>query len=204
MLVSGSKQTGGRTQYSVSLAVSLEEAARDVPWSLAAKMREVAANNDKAFAKVHSRRAASISADWSNAYGNSGPANEANVCMLRYRQVPSDAYRRFVLKTAERYRKADVDLQKPLWPGTMGSVIFLMLNAHELTSEDKYLQAADRFARTGVKLFLNDTCPLPKASHVHDHYEAVTNSDTLMMAFLKLWLVKNHPESKISLIFTDR
>jgi len=204
MLVSGSKQRGGRATYSVSLAISLEEAARNVPTNLAAKLREAAANNDKVFGEVHSRQALGIPADWSNAYGNSGPANEANVCMLRYRHVQSDAYRRFVLNTAERYRDADIDLRKPVWPGTAGSVIFLMLNAHELTSQDKYLLSAERFARAGVELFLNDSCPLPKASHVNDHYEAVTNGDTLMMAFFRLWLVQNRPGSKVSLIFTDR
>jgi hypothetical protein len=124
--------------------------------------------------------------------------------MLRYHQIPLAVYRSFVLGTADRYRNADVDLRKPVWPGTMGNVILLMLNAHELTSEDRYLQAADRFAREGVELFLADGCLLPKASHVHDHYEAVTNGDTLMMALLKLWLVQNRPESKVTLIFTDR
>jgi hypothetical protein len=79
-----------------------------------------------------------------------------------------------------------------------------MLNAHELTSKDRYLQAADRFAHKGIELFLADGCPLPKASYMHDHYEAVTNGDTLMMALLKLWLVQNRPDTKITLIFTDR
>jgi hypothetical protein len=79
-----------------------------------------------------------------------------------------------------------------------------MLNAHEVTSEDEYLQEAERLARRGIELFLNDGCPLPKASHMHDHYEAVTNGDTLMMAFLKLWLVQKRPGSNVALVFTDR
>jgi hypothetical protein len=207
MLVSGSKQKGGRTQYSVSLAISLEEAARDVPVDLAEKMRKVASINDEAFTRAHrspSLPRVRISADWSNAYGSGGAAAEANTCMLRYRQVRSDAYRSFILETAERYRNAGVDLRKPLWPGTMGDVIILMLNAHELTSEAGYLQASDRFARKAAELFLADGCPLPKASHVHGHYEAVTNGDTLMMALLKLWLAKNRPESADTMVHTDR
>ena len=204
MLVSGSKQRGGRTQYSVSLAISLEEAARNVPLDLATKMREVAANNDKAFAEAHSQQAVQVPADWSNAYGSAGPAAEASTCMLRYRQVPSDPYRSFVLRTADRYRDAEVDLSKPVWPGTVGNVILLMLNAHELTTEDEYLQEAEGLARRGIELFLNDGCPLPKASHMHDHYEAVTNGDTLMMAFLRLWLGQNRPGSNVALVFTDR
>ena len=204
MLVSGSKKRGGRTKYSVSLAISLEEAARNVPFDLAKMMRKVAANNDEAFAEAHREQSIKISADWSNAYGSAGPAAEANTCMLRYRQVPSDKYRIFILKTADRYCDAEVDLSKPIWPGTVGNVIILMLNAHELAARDEYLQQAERLAYIGVELFLNDGCPLPKSSHLHDHYEAVTNGDTLMMAFLKLWLVQKRPESNISLIFTDR
>jgi hypothetical protein len=207
MLVSGSKQKGGRASYSVSLAVSLEKAARNVPVDLAQKLRKAALANDEAFAKAHrsmSESAAQPPANWSNAYGNAGPAATANTCMLRYRQVPSDAYRQFVLQTTESYRNADIDLSKPVWPGTLGNVVLLMLNAHELTSNDKYLQAADRFAHRSVELFLSDGCPLPKASHIHNHYEAVTNGDTLMLSLLKLWLVQNGLESKAPLVFTDR
>jgi len=207
MLVSGSKRKGGRTQCSVSLAVSLEDAARYMPSDLAEKMRRVASSNDEAFTKAHpahNQQTAQTPADWSNAYGSGGPVAEANTCMLRYRQVGADAYRNFVLEAADRYRNADIDLREPVWPGTVGNVIVLMLNAHEITSNDGYLQAADHFARKGVQLFLADGCPLPKASHAHDHYEAITNGDTLMMALLKLWLVQNSAESKDTLVFTDR
>jgi hypothetical protein len=207
MVVSGSKQKGVRALYSVSLAVSLEKAARNVPLDLAQKLRKAALANDEAFAKAHrpiSESAVQPPANWSNAYGNAGPAAAANTCMLRYRQVPSDAYRQFVLQTAESYRNAVIDLTNPVWPGTLGNVVLLMLNAHELTSDDQYLQVADRFARRGVELFLNDGCPLPKASHIHNHYEAVTNGDTLMLSLLQLWLVQNGLESKGPLVFTDR
>jgi hypothetical protein len=207
MLIGNNKQTGPRVAYLVSLAVSLEEAAGRVPADLAAKMRKAAAANDDAFAKAHgvsSRQAAQAPADWSNNYGGGGPICEANRCMLRYRQVRLDAYRGCVLQIADQYRNASVDLAKPVWPGTIGNVILLMLNAHELTRQDAYLQAAGCFARRGIELFLADGCQLPRASHVHDHYEAVTNGDTLMMAMLQLWLVQNRRESKVRLIYTDR
>jgi hypothetical protein len=207
MLTSGSKQKGGRTQYSVSLAISLEEAAQVVPRGLAEKMRKVALINDEAFANeyhVPSQQTTQIPADWSNAYGSGGLAAKANTCMLRYRQVPSHTYRRFVLDTADLYHKADIDLRKPVWPGTVGNVILLMLNVYEITSKEQYIEEANRFAHKAIELFLADGSLLPKASHMHDHYEAVTNGDTLMMALLKLWLVENHPDMKGTLLFTDR
>ena len=205
MLIGGSKRNGGRRAYDISLAISLGNAAAQVPPDLAAKMREAALTNDTVFAKVHANGATAGGGKlWSNAYGGSGVAGRADACMLRYRQVGGDAYRRVVLQTAEQYLSSEINLSRPVWPGTMGNVIFLMLNAHELTGEAKYLDTADRFARKGVELFFGDGCPLPKASHVHDHYEAVTNGDTLMMALLWLWQACERPEQKLKLVFTDR
>ena len=86
----------------------------------------------------------------------------------------------------------------------MGSVILLMLNAHALTRDEQYLQSAERFAEQGVKLFFAEGRPLPKASHEHDHYEAATNGDTLMMALLQLWQTRQRPEVKLRLEYCDR
>ncbi len=38
--------------------------------------------------------------------------------MLRYRQIGLGSYRRMVIETADRYRNREIDLSKPLWPGT--------------------------------------------------------------------------------------
>lgn len=205
MLVGGSKSRGSRRAYDVSLAVSLGNSAPKVPPELAAKMQEVAATNDRVFAAAHVDTGTAGAGNlWSNAYGGSGPAGTANVCMLRWRQVQADAYRRFVLQTADAYRSREINLSQPVWPGTMGNVILLMLGAHELTGQPDYLNTADRFAQRGVDLFLTDGSPLPKASHLHDHYEAVTNADTLMMALLRLWQVRYKPNLNLNLVFTDR
>jgi rhamnogalacturonyl hydrolase YesR len=207
MLVGGSKRSGGRRSYDVSLAVSLGNAADGVTPELASRMRDVAATNDRVIADAHpedSRPTIDAASLWSNAYGGGPPAGQANVRMLRYRQVGGDAYRRSVLQIADLYRSHDVHLGRPVWPGTAGSVVVLMLNAHELTGDDRYVEAAERFGAEALRLFLNDGSPLPCASHRHDHYEAVTNGDTLMMALLRLWQVRNRPESKLSLVFCDR
>ncbi len=85
----------------------------------------------------------------------------------------------------------------------MGDAVWLMLNAHELTGNDVWLAEAHRLARRGIALFLDDN-PLPRASHVHDHYEAVTNGDTLMMALLRLWTVEQQTAREVRLVYTDR
>ena len=79
-----------------------------------------------------------------------------------------------------------------------------MLNAHALTRDEQYLQAAERFAEQGVKLFFAEGSPLPKASHLHDHYEAATNGDTLLLALLQLWQTRQPPDVKVQLVYCDR
>jgi len=73
-----------------------------------------------------------------------------------------------------------------------------------LSGEARYLDRADTLAGQAVKLFLGDGCPLPKATHVHDHYEAITEGDTLMMALLELWAARQTPPVVLSLVYTDR
>lgn len=208
MLFAGSKRSGTRRPYDISLAISLGNAAAQVPPELAARMREVASTNDRVFAEAAGRNQAETPAGdenlWSNAYGGSGLAGWADTCMLRYQQIRADAYRRAVLQTADRYRGREADLARPVWPGTMGHVILLMLNAYELAGGDAYLRAAEAFAQKGAALFLAGGCPLPKASHAHDHYEAVTNGDTLMLALLQLWQARHRPEMRLRLVFCDR
>lgn len=208
-LAGGSTTSGSRRPYDVSLAVSLGNTMVHVPPDLAARLREVADINDELFRRAEGTgeppSAASIDPKtlWSNAYGGGARAGRANVLMLRYRQTQDDVYRRVIFQEAGLYCPHEVDLSRPVWPGTLGAAIWLMLDAHELTGDEKYLQAADRFARRSIALFLDDG-PLPKASHAHDHYEAVTNGDTLMTALLRLWLVQNRPQSSVNLTYTDR
>lgn len=205
-LAGGSLEKGSRRPCDISLAVSLELAAPRVPPELAARMRAVAAANDEVFAQTHTAPAAGEAADtnlWTNAYGSGPRTGRANLLMLRYRQTGKDLYRRMVLAEADLYREQQINLSSPVWPGTVGDAVWLMLDAHELTGNTGYLEAAGRFAREGVSLFLPEG-PLPRASHAHDHYEAVTNGDTLMMALLRLWMVLNRPEAALVLTCTDR
>jgi hypothetical protein len=208
-LVGGTKQKGSRRTYDISLAVSLHNAANHVPENLAEKMRGVALANDAVFARSENRQTTQPATHvdtgtlWLNAYGGGAQVGRANLLMLRFRQTQHPVYRRAILQEADLYRQREVDLSHPVWPGTLGCAIWLMLDAYELMEEDEYLRAAERFAQNAVDLFVDDN-PLPRASHVHEHYEAVTNGDTLMMALLRLWLVNQQPQANINLVYTDR
>lgn len=95
-------------------------------------------------------------------------------------------------------------LDRPLFPGALGHAIFNLLAAYRITGEDKYRERGTHFGDMAVDLFFTDASPLPKASSQHDHYEAITRADTLMMAFLKLWNVHNRPDRPLDVEYADR
>ena len=111
---------------------------------------------------------------------------------------------KLILDTADRYLDSRPDLTIPVQPRTLGDVIFLMLGAHEITGRSKYLDSAERFSREAIWIYFDDGSPLPRATSKHDHYEAITLGDTLMMGLLKLWVLKNRPEMKLRLVYSDR
>ncbi len=213
----------------LSLAIDLHEAAQHMPQNTAEKMRACADRTDAVFLAIPhdlSREGpgflTTVDADklgrepvaaweyrgytqtWATGYGGATDASGANICYLRYKQIQRDIYRRLVISAARRYMDQEPDRSFPLYPGTMGDVIWLLLNAHELTGEDSYLARAQHFAHVAQAIFLDDTSPLPRAASHTDHYEAITRADTLMMALLRLWAVEHAPQVRLGLIYTDR
>ena len=211
MLTARDKKTGARTKYCLTLAISLDDAAPLLPPELGAKLHAAAAANDPPEAAVAAAsRMVAVSKKsqnlWSDGYGSSGGqiASHACNCLLRHRQTGLPGYRKMVLDAADAYREGPVNRSFPVYPGTTGSVILLLLGAYELSGEAAYLSRAEFIAHEAQRLFLADGCPLPKASHAHPHFEAVTGADTLMMALLQLWAAKQSPPRKLDLVYTDR
>jgi hypothetical protein len=80
----------------------------------------------------------------------------------------------------------------------------LLTNAHDLTSDEVYLDRAHHFARMALDMFFDESSPLPKASSKHRHYEAITRADNLMMEILRLYLMSNEIEIQSGLVYTER
>ena len=214
----------------VSLAVDLARAAAAFPGPLRARMFDVAENVDSIFLALdHSFGPEGIGfvtgADihtlenflegewthtepWVTGYGMSTDAQAANLLVERLRQLPAgptkDGYRALILASADRYLTSEPDVSRTIYPGSLGEVILHMLNAHELTGDARFAQRAEHFARLAVELFLEPGSALPKASTRHDHYEAITRADTMMMALLRLWQVRERPDLALPLEYTDR
>jgi len=206
----------------LSLAVDLWDSADMVPDELAEKMRRSASRTDKVYLAIAhdlTRKGKGFAADchtdtldvqaygkgvWGAGYGSGGDAAVADLCMLRYRQVHLDGYRELILKTGERYLGTEPDTGEVLHPGPLGDAIFLMLACYELSNDPKYLEEANRFAGLAIDIFFADGSPLPPATTRHPHYEAITRSDTLMMALLELYIVQNPTKPQVTLVYTDR
>jgi hypothetical protein len=205
----------------LSLAVDLWEGAEKVPQALSKKMRHSASRSDAVFlavahdlspggagfvgqAEIHTLKPQSYSKGvWKAGYGTGNDTAFANLCLLRYDQVKLEGYRKLIVQTADRYAGREPDLSVPLHPGTFGNLVFLMVKTHDITGEEKYLTSAEEYADTAIGIFLDDS-PLPRATSQHEHYEAITMGDTLMMGILELWAVKNRPQDRPKLISNDR
>ncbi len=129
---------------------------------------------------------------WTSNYGQGIHAGRARRCFNRFEQIEkshpvlAEKYKQLILSAAKVYLTATPDTNALVKPETIASVITLMINSHSLTGEKRYLERADYFGQLGIKLFLDDGLPLPKATNQHDHYETITGGPQFMHALLKL------------------
>jgi len=215
----------------LSLAVDLWEGAEKVPDDLAEEMRACARRTDDVYLKIaHDLTPGGkgfminavtstlepgwmrggVSDDsrnhftrtWATGYGEATDAQVAMLCYLRWRQVPREGYKKLFLDAAARYLVSDPDTTIALYPGAVADAIALMLAAHRVTGDAKYLDRADELGAMGVAIFFDDDSGLPRASSKHGHYEAITRGDTLVMELLNLWAAKNGKD--IDLEYNER
>lgn len=217
-------------ESNLSLAVDLTDAADVFPPALRQKMLTRAARTDQVYlalkhdftpkgsgfvagADIHTLGAFeggnwTHTQPWATGYGKSTDAQIANLCFLRYQQLQDSpaksAYRKLILDCANRYLTSEPDLTNTIYPGPMGDVIFHQLAVNTLSGEKRFLERANFFAKIAIESFLTEGIALPKASSRHEHYEAITRGDTMMMALLKLWQVQQRPDLQIRLVYCDR
>ncbi|MHC4213749.1 MAG: hypothetical protein ACYSWP_10300 [Planctomycetota bacterium] len=213
-------------ESNLSLAVDLWDVAEKVPAPLGRKLKQRALKTDKVYlslahefapagrgfvagADVNSlerftKGAWTDTKIWATAYGKSTDAQVALLCNLRYQQVKMDGYRKLVLDAASRYLYTEPDTSVILYPGALADGIFIMLVAYDMTGQKYYLDRAEYFADSGLRIFMDDSSPLPKASSEDEQYETITGSDDLMLAILDLWVAKNNPKNKPKIIYNHR
>jgi hypothetical protein len=145
---------------------------------------------------------------WETSYGHYLSSNAANLCHLRYLQLPDgeikEGYKKLILDCATRYLNSDPDLSCTIYPAALGDAIWLLTDAYNLSKDRTYLQRAEHFAQIAVDKFFPNGVPLPVASSASSHYESITRSDTLMAALLHLWSAKQDKRVELSIIYCDR
>ena len=130
---------------------------------------------------------------WGSGYGYGPHANIANICFERHLKLStrypelSARYKDLMLAAAEQYLLSGPDTLQLLKPDVFASVIKLMLNSFELTSDRRFIERANIFARMGIMLFLDNESPLPKATNQHNHYESITGGPDFMNELLNLY-----------------
>ncbi len=202
----------------LELARCLEKAAHLMDTELAARMKKFALQQDINFlnaphkfdsigggfavtlhAETGKPRTRSMnkpySTEWGSGYGYGPHAGTANLCYQRYSSLNAEyadlaqKYRALMLVAANKYLESSPDTSQLLKPDVFSSVIELMLNSYETTGAEVYLDRANYFGQLGVKIFLPDGYPLPRATNKHNHYEAMTGGPDFMYELLKIHLV---------------
>ncbi|MEN8118290.1 MAG: hypothetical protein ABFS16_14990 [Bacteroidota bacterium] len=129
---------------------------------------------------------------WGSGYGYGPHAKIANLCFKRYVKLKPEypdlaiRYKNLMLASAEQYLLSNPDTLKLLKPYVFASVIELMLSSFELTGDQRFYKRANYFGELGIKLFINNESPLPKATNQHNHYETITGGPKFMYELLKI------------------
>jgi len=127
---------------------------------------------------------------WATGYGHATHADTARLCCERYRQLAEShpdlalRYRAMVIAAAKQYLESDPPTSAV--PGALAAAVDLMLDTGELTKDAAYLNKAESFADAGMRLFLDDGLPLPKAATGLEHYETITGGPAFMAVLLRL------------------
>jgi len=189
----------------LSLAIDSDAASRLVPEPAAAKLRGLAEGQDRMFCSVShdlkltggfitgddlALQAARTTALWipsTGRYRGHTTAQVAMMCVSRYENTGSVAYRDLVHAAADAYLKAMPTPEDDVWPMVFGHAISLQVAAWRSTAQQKYLDRARELADFAVKHFF-DEGPLPRASLKSTHYDAGTGADTLALGLVELHL----------------
>ena len=86
--------------------------------------------------------------------------------------------RRALLDIADIYMTIGPEVQFAQYPDNVADVVELLRYCHKLTGNVAYLHRADQMMRLGLRLFFDDTSPLPKMSNFDDWYESSLKNES--------------------------
>lgn len=143
---------------------------------------------------------------WGMGYGRQTSSMIAMHCFRRARQLgrsdEADRYRQLALSASRAYGNAGAPLEAiDLWPVESGTVVLMHLAAYQEANDEFHLRQARCRAEEAVRLFWDDSSPLPKTSRRRDHYETITGAETLLLALLAVHIAEE--ELQLGIPFSD-
>ncbi len=87
-------------------------------------------------------------------------------------------YRRALIDIADIYLTIGPEVQFAQYPDNVSDVVELLRYVHALTGEVTYLYRADQVMRLGLRLFFDETSPLPKITNFDDWYESSLKNES--------------------------
>ena len=87
-------------------------------------------------------------------------------------------YRRALLDIADIYMTIGPEVQFAQYPDNISDVVELLRYVYKLTDEVAYLHRADQMMQMGVRLFFDETSPLPKITNFDDWYESSSKNES--------------------------
>jgi hypothetical protein len=189
------KQRPASFASSLSMAIDFDGAALRLVEPLASRLRTFAAREDEAFCALpHDLKQkggfaspAGLTSQWEEKEGARTTAAVALMCLARYENTGSTAYRDLLTAAAESYLNSPPPENLDLWPLTLGHAISLQVAAWRHTARPAHLEHARRLADFAVEKFWGIS-PLPRASLKSEHYESLTGAGTLALALAELHL----------------
>lgn len=122
--------------------------------------------------------------DWAHGYGSPLTSEIAVLMLERFAANGDQRMLTLARQAADRYMQIEPPTEKTA-PFAVSSAIDLMMQIYHVTGESKYLQRAEYFGQLAESMFLVDS-PLPKATTLNNHYEAITGGDDLMLTLWQL------------------
>lgn len=124
--------------------------------------------------------------------------NRYERCETRHKAT----YRRALLDIAEIYMTIGPEVQYAQYPDNISDVVELLRYVYKITDNVAYLHRADQVMRMGVRLFFDETSPLPKITNFDDWYESSAKNESsvqILRQMLELSLdLKALPKAKLA------
>lgn len=184
--------TGGSPEQTLSLACSLLDAA------------EVLRGSDDAMADLLETRAETYldgvaaaaqagSPLWGSGYPNAVRAAKGLAYLSAWRHTGADWLTDRAIAIGHAYRRVPLPTDRPVRAADPGLALELLVQLHEVTGAEAWLDAALTLAETVRDSYLEET--LPRAAIGVEQYEAQLGSGTLLRALARVAMVASEDRS---------